>query len=80
MEGNRVRSKNLFNFRPAGVIDSDILAQEKAMYDAIGAEGGNMFAKMESMSDEEFGVILRGMMDGYLDSVLNNSLFTEVLS
>ena len=39
-----------------------------------------MFAKMESMSDEEFVVILRGMMDGYLDSVLKNSLFAEVLS
>jgi len=77
METNRVTSKKLFNFRPAGAIDADIVAQEKAMYEAAGAEAGDMFAKLESMSDEEFGVSLRGMMDGFLDTMFKNPLFAE---
>ena len=75
----RVKSKQLFNFRPAGVIDGDILEQEKEMYEAMGgADSGEMFAKLDAMPDEEFGVFMRGMMDGWLDTMFNNPLFTEV--
>ena len=74
----RVKSKNLFNFRPAGVIDGDILEQEKKMYEDMGGDMGEMFTKLESMPDEEFGVFLRGMMDGFLDTMFKNPLFTEV--
>ena len=75
----RVKSKQLFNFRPAGAIDGDILEQEKEMNKAMGGtDSGEMFAKLESMPDEEFGVFLRGMMDGMLDTMFKNPLFTEV--
>ena len=75
----RVKSKQLFNFRPAGVIDGDILEQEKEMYETMGgADSGEMFAKLDAMPDEEFGVFMRGMMDGWLDTMFNNPLFTEV--
>ena len=74
----RVKSKHLFNFRPAGVIDGDILEQEKKMYEDMGGDMGEMFTKLESMPDEEFGVFLRGMMDGFLDTMFKNPLFTEV--
>lgn len=76
----RVKSKQLFNFRPAGVIDGDILEQEKEMYETMGAaDSGEMHAQLDAMPDEEFGVFLRGMMDGWLDTMFNkNPLFTEV--
>ena len=79
METNRVKSKNLFNFRPAGAIDADILAQEKEMYEAMGSEGEEDFnTKLDAMPDEEFGVFLRGLMDGMLDSLFKSPVFTEV--
>jgi len=78
METNRVKSKNLFNFRPAGAIDADILAQEKEMYEAMGSEGEQDFnTKLDAMPDEEFGVFLRGLMDGMLDSLFKSPVFTE---
>ena len=75
----RVKSKNLFNFRPAGVIDGDIVEQEKEMFEAMG--GGDMeeiTTKLDSMPEEEFVVSMRAMMDGGLDMMFKNSLFTEV--
>ena len=75
----RVKSKHLFNFRPAGVIDGDILEQEKEMVEAMG--GGDMeemSTKLDSMPDEEFVASMRGMMDGGLDMIFKNPLFTEV--
>ena len=74
----RVKSKNLFNFRPAGVIDGDILEQEKKMYETIGDVDGEIFSKHESKTDEEFGVFLRRMMDGVMDRLLKSPLFIEV--
>jgi len=54
------------------------LEQEKEMYEAMGgADSGEMFAKLDAMPDEEFGVFLRGMMDGMLDTMFKNPLFTE---
>ena len=74
----RVKSKHLFNFRPAGVVDSDILEQEKKMYKTIGDVDGEIFSKHESKTDEEFGVFLRRMMDGVMDRLLKSPLFIEV--
>ena len=81
METNRVTSKNLFNFRPAGAIDADILALEKERYEAMssGSEGGeDLKTKLDAMSDEDFGVLLRGMMDGFMDVLFKSPVFTEV--
>jgi len=77
----RVKSKQLFNFRPAGVIDEDILEQEKKMYEAMGGtDSGEMHAQLDSMPDEEFCVVLRGMMDTGLDYWFKNPLYTEAES
>ena len=74
----RVKSKHLFNFRPAGVVDRDILEQEKKMYETIGDVDGEIFTKHESKTDEEFGVFLRRMMDGMMNTLLKDPLFIEV--
>ena len=72
-------SKHLFNFQPAGVVDADILAKEQEMLEMMGAEGMNdMQNKMKEMSDEDFAVMLNGMMEGMKETVLKNPLFSEV--
>ena len=75
----RVKSKHLFNFRPAGLIDGDILEQEKEMFEAMG--GGDMeeiSTKLDSMPEEEFVASMRAMMEGGLGMIFKNPLFTEV--
>ena len=37
-----------------------------------------MAAKLAAMSDEEFGVMLKGMMVGMVESIFTNPLFAEV--
>ena len=79
MEGERVVSKHLFNFQPAGVVDADILAKEQEMLEMMGAEGMNDIQnKMKEMSDEDFAVMLNGMMEGMKETVLKNTIFSEV--
>ena len=78
MAAERVKSKNLFNFRLAGVVDADIQANEDAMNDKMGMTKDEMAEKMSAMSDEEFGVMLKGMMVGMVESIFTNSLFSEV--
>ena len=51
---------------------------EQGVVSMGGTDSGEMFAKLESMPDEEFGVFLCGMMDGMLDTMFKNPLFTEV--
>merc|ERR1719228_1166037 len=36
-----------------------------------------MKAKLDAMPDEEFGVLLRGMLDGFIDVLFNSPVFTE---
>jgi len=78
MEGRRVVSKNLFNFQPAGVVDADILAKEQEMFEMMGGESRSaMMDKMNKMSDEDFAVMLNGMMGGMADTYFKSSLFSE---
>ena len=79
MAAERVKSKNLFNFRLAGVVDADIQANEDAMNEKMGMTKDEMAAKMAAMSDEEFGVILKGMMVGMVERIFTNPLFAEVI-
>eukprot|EP00092_Neocalanus_flemingeri_P037993 GFUD01041361.1.p1 GENE.GFUD01041361.1~~GFUD01041361.1.p1 ORF type:complete len:353 (+),score=93.20 GFUD01041361.1:247-1305(+) len=76
MAANRVKSKNLFNFRPAGIIDADIVEQEKAMMEKMGFDLDEMLGKMQAMSEEEFLNSLRGMMAG-IGEVFNGPLTSE---
>ena len=46
MEQNRVKSKNLFNFQPAGVVDADIVEMEKAMMEEMGVDKNAMMLQM----------------------------------
>ena len=78
MAASRVKSKNLFNFRLAGVVDADIVANEKEMMVKMGMERSEMMDKMTAMTDEQFGIALNGMMDGMTETMFKNSLFSEV--
>jgi hypothetical protein len=78
MAAKRVKSRNLFNFRLAGVVDADIQANEDAMNEKMGMTKDEMAEKMAAMSDEEFGVMLKGMMVGMVESIFTNPLFSEV--
>ena len=78
MAASRVKSKNLFNFRPSGVVDADIVANEKEMMEKMGMERSEMMDKMTAMTDEQFGIALNGMMDGMTEIMFKNSLFSEV--
>lgn len=75
MADNRVKSKNLFNFRPAGEIDGDIQELHKAMMEGHDMEA--MKEKAENMSDVEFGQYLRGMMESMMGSIMSSPVFTE---
>ena len=80
MAASRVTSKNLFHFRPAGLVDADILSQEKEMMEKMGGEGdGNsMMEKMDALTDMEFCGVLRGIMDGMLPEMMNHPIIAEV--
>ena len=78
MAAERVKSKNLFNFRPAGVVDADILAKEKAQMEGMDIDQDAMKEKMQAMSDEEFGAAINGMMEGFVAMAFNHPVLTEV--
>merc|ERR1711892_542485 len=77
MAASRVKSKHLFNLRRAGVVDADIVANEKEMMEKMGMERSEMMDKMTAMTDEQFGIALNGMMDGMTETMFKNSLFSE---
>ena len=79
MAANRVKSKNLFNFRPAGAVDAITEANEKEMMEKSGMDRAQMMETMKALSDEEFAGMLNGMMDGeMMDMMFKNTLFAEV--
>ena len=77
MAEQRVKSKNLFNFRPAGVVDADILAKEKAMMEEFGVDMSAMMEQWAAMSDEEYAVAVNGMMEGMV-ALFKGSVYSEV--
>ena len=66
MAGNRVKSKNLFNFRPQGVIDEDVVAFDEKMKEDYGLDPEKMEAEMIGQTSQEFANGMRAMMDGIL--------------
>merc|ERR1711936_1546729 len=58
MEAEKVKSKNLFNFRRSGKIDQDILDLEKEMMDKMGFDLSSWMESVKNMPDEEFETIL----------------------
>ena len=82
---NRVKSKKLFNFQPAGKIDADILEGEKAMIgqmvfpDMSPLDMSAMVEKMQALSDEEYAIAVNGTMEK-MQIMLNNHVFFEVVN
>jgi len=81
---SRVKSKNLFNFQPAGVIDEGVLALEAKMEEAAPGAGAAFMARFKelSLADDEastkgFLDTLRMMMDGQFALLNANPTFAE---
>merc|ERR1711936_1391284 len=68
MTQERVKSKNLFNFRPQGFIDPVVLEDEEKMKKDMGMDPAAMEEQMLSQTETEFAGGMRAMMDGMLGS------------
>jgi len=77
MAENRVTSKNLFNFRPAGKIDDDIIEKEKQMMEEFGLDMDDMMRKFQAMSDEEYAGAIQGMMEGQFAILCSQPVYQE---
>ena len=77
MAEQRVNSKNLFNFRPAGVADADILEKEKATMEEFGVDMSAMMEQWASMSDEEYATAVNEMMKG-MSALFKGPVYSEV--
>ena len=81
MDGDRVRSKHLFNFPLAGVVDDDILEREKEWVEQMGDKSmEDMNSEMDAMPDEDFAVMLQGMMESEMTFEMTKAqIITEVV-
>ena len=68
MTQERVKSKNLFNFRPQGFIDPVVKEDEEKMKKDMGMDPAAMEEQMLSQTETEFAGGMRDMMDGMLGS------------
>merc|ERR1711971_363222 len=66
MSQERVKSKNLFNFRPQGFIDPDVVFYDEKMKKEMGMDPVAMEEQMLSQTETEFAGGMRAMMDGML--------------
>ena len=66
MSPKRVKSKNLFNFRPQGFIDPDVVLYDEKMKNDFGLDPEAMEEAMKSQTDEEFAGGMRATMDAFL--------------
>ena len=72
-------SKNLFNFRLEGLVDDDILEREKEWVEQMDESMEEMNSKMDAMPDEEFAVMLQGMMESEMTFEMTKAeVITEV--
>merc|ERR1712156_598658 len=66
MSQERVKSKNLFNFRPQGFIDPVVVAEDEKMKQDFGLDPVAMAEHMKNQSESEFVEEMRGFMGGFL--------------
>jgi len=66
MTQERVKSKNLFNFRPQGFIDPDVLLEDEKMKKDFGLDPEAMEEQMKGQNEEEFVGGMREFMGGFL--------------
>jgi len=62
----RVKSKNLFNFKPQGFIDKDIVAFDLKMKTEHDIDAVVIEERILKLSEEDFVAELRTMMNGYM--------------
>ena len=81
---SRVKSKHLFNFKPSGAIDDDILAFEAKMEEdhpgivaQFAAKFKELSMKDDDASNKEFVETLRGMMNGQMAMLGAAPVFVE---
>ena len=73
----RVTSKNLFNFRLKGVVDEEILEDERKMKEEMNFDQSEMLEKVKTMEDEEVPVMLDGMMESMITMIFNHPTYQE---
>merc|ERR1712210_410488 len=66
MSQERVKSKNLFNFRPQGFIDPEVVLHDEKMKNDFGLDPEAMEEQMKSQTEEEFVGGMRDFMTGFL--------------
>merc|ERR1712233_96013 len=66
MTQERVKSKNLFNFRPQGFIDPEVMLFEEKMKKDFGLDPAVMEKMVKEQTEAEFAAGMRQFMDGFL--------------
>ena len=66
MTEERVQSKNLFNFRPQGFIDPEVVFYDEKMKKDFGLDPQAMEEEMKNQTEAEFVGGMREFMDGFL--------------
>ena len=66
MSQERVKSKNLFNFRPQGFIDPEVVFYDEKMKKDFGLDPQAMEEEMKNQTEAEFVGGMREFMDGFL--------------
>ena len=66
MSNQRVQSKNLFNFRPQGYVDEDIVAFYEKMKTDFNIDMVEWADSLKDQSESEYVAGMRGMMDGMM--------------
>jgi len=66
MSQERVKSKNLFNFRPQGFIDPEVVLHDEKLKNDFGLDPEAMEEQMKSQTEEEFVGGMRDFMTGFL--------------
>ena len=81
MSQERVKSKNLFNFRPQGFIDPVVVAEDEKMKQDFGLDPVAMEEHMKTQSESEFVEEMRGFMGGFLGNTpfKTDPAYVEVL-
>jgi len=68
MAAERVKSKNLFNFRPQGFVDEDIVAYDEKMKVDYGLDFDAMQERAMKQSEREYCDEMRALMDGMMSA------------
>ena len=66
MPSQRVKSKNLFNFRPQGYVDEDIVAFYEKMKTDFNVDMVEWAESLKDQSESDYVAGMRGMMDGMM--------------